>query len=91
MSRASSIIAWVQAVDEGEPVAFATDHDPMYHLSQAAGYTYQNRGQKDKQGNVRVADGTKPVGMIVNNDPAAQGKTNQQMNPEDQHMMDTRP
>ena len=91
MSRAANIIAWVQAVDEADPVAFGLDHDPNFHLSNAAGYTYQDRGQKDKQGNVRVMSGTKPSGMMVNNDPAAMGRMNVQMDPQDMQMMDVRP
>lgn len=89
MSRARNILEWVQAVDEGTPVAYTTDHDQAHHLSVAPGYTYQDRGQKDKQGNVRMADGTKPAGMIGGD--VANGKTNMTMSPEDQHMMDVRP
>ena len=91
MSRASNILQWVQAVDEGDhPVAFSVDHGPQFQLNQQPGYTYQDRGQKDKQGNTRMADGTKPSGMEVGNDPTAMGRWNQQMSPEDMHMMDTR-
>lgn len=90
MSRAGNILQWVQTVDEGDPVAYGMDHDPQFQLNQATGYTYQDRGQKDKQGNTRMSDGTKPAGMEVNNDPAAQGRWNMQMNPQDMQQMDTR-
>lgn len=90
MSRAKNILEWVQTVDEGTPVAHVVDHDQSHHLSVAPGYTYQDRGQKDKQGNVRMADGTKPAGMITN-DSVANGRTSNMMSPEDQHMMDVRP
>jgi hypothetical protein len=89
MSRASNILDWVQAVDEGDPVAFTMDHNPQHQLNVATGYTYQDRGQKDKQGNTRVGDGTKPSGMITND--VGQGRMNQIMTPDDQHMMDVRP
>ncbi len=89
MSRAGNILQWVQTVDEGDPVAFTMDHDPMHRMSVASGYTYQDRGQKDKQGNVRQTDGTKPSGLMTND--VGNGRWNQQMSPEDQHMMDVRP
>lgn len=91
MSRAANILHWVQTVDEADPVAFTVDHSPQFHMSGQTGYTYQDRGQKDATGNARMGDGTKPAGMMVNNDPAAQGRLNTQMSPEDQHMMDVRP
>ena len=89
MSRAANILHWVQTVDEGDPVAFGLDHAPNFQLSQATGYTYQDRGQKDKQGNVRMADGTKPSGMMTND--AGQGRMNMQMSPQDMQLMDVRP
>lgn len=63
MSRAGNILQWVNAVDE--ETAFTVDHEPQYHLTAGAGYTYMNRGQKDRQGDTRMADGTKPSGMEV--------------------------
>jgi hypothetical protein len=91
MSRASAILQWVRTVDEGDPTAFTVDHDPNFFLNNQTGYTYQDRGKKDVQGNTRMADGTKPAGMMVTNDPAAQGRTNTHMSPEDAKMMDVRP
>ncbi len=89
MSRAGNILQWVQTVDEGDPVAFSVDHNPGHHLSVATGYTYQDRGQKDQQGNVRTGDGTKPAGMITND--VANGRWNKTMSAQDQAMMDVRP
>ena len=92
MSRAANILTWVQQVDEGDPVAFSTDHNPQFQVNQAQGYNYQGRtGMPDPVGNSRMGDGTKPAGMMVNNDQTANGRMNTQMNPQDMQMMDTRP
>lgn len=91
MSRAAQILHWIHMVDEGDPVAYEVDHHPQFQMNQQTGYTYQDRGAKDGQGNTRMMDGTKPSGMIVNNDPAAQGRMNTHMMPQDMQMMDVRP
>ncbi len=65
MSRAGAILQWVQTVDEGDPSSWTVDHEPQFHLTAGQGYTYMNRGQKDRQGDTRMADGTKPSGMEI--------------------------
>lgn len=91
MSRAANILTWVQSVDEGDPVAFTLDHNPQFQLNQTPPYNYQGRGPGDAIGNSRMGDGTKPAGMMVNNDPTAQGRMNTQMSPQDMQLMDVRP
>jgi hypothetical protein len=89
MSRAGNILEWVYLVDEADtPTAFTTDRQDSHGLSMAKGYTYQNRGQKDRQGDSEKSDGTKPSGM-VSNVPAHKGRTNIKMSSQDQEMMDT--
>lgn len=55
MSRARNILDYIV---EQDPETMA-QHD----LNMAKGYTYQDRGQKDDQGDTKKKSGSKPVGM----------------------------
>lgn len=55
MSRAKNILDFIA---EQDPETQA-QHD----LNQAKGYTYQDRGQKDDQGDTKKKPGDKPTGM----------------------------
>lgn len=59
MSRAKEILDVIQGMEvvEEDPET-QTQHD----LNQASGYTYQDRGQKDAQGDTKKKSGTKASG-----------------------------
>jgi hypothetical protein len=84
MSRAQDILGWVMGQDEEAPAAFSVDDDAGHKLTKASGYTYQDRGQKDQQGDTKDSDGTKPAGLNK------EGKNDRKMPAPDKSKMDVR-
>ena len=54
MSRAKEILDVIEAMDP--------ETQSQHDLNQASGYTYQDRGQKDDQGDTKKKSGTKASG-----------------------------